>query len=50
MTREEIVSLFSRRNAAQSDHDVETLASLHAESCVVESPLAARIRAATPSR
>ncbi|HEY3161450.1 MAG TPA: nuclear transport factor 2 family protein [Vicinamibacterales bacterium] len=39
MTREEIVSLFSRRNAAQSDHDVETLASLHAESCVVESPL-----------
>lgn len=39
MTREEIVSLFSRRAVAQGDHDVEGLASLYAESCVVESPL-----------
>jgi hypothetical protein len=39
MTREEIVSLFSCRNTAQVDHDVETLTSLHAESSVVESPL-----------
>jgi len=39
MTREEIVSLFSRRAVAHGDHDVEGLASLYAESCVVESPL-----------
>ena len=39
MTREEIVSLFSRRAAAQADHDVEGLTSLYADSCVVESPL-----------
>ena len=39
MTREEIVSLFSRRAVAQGDHDVDGLTSLYAESCVVESPL-----------
>ena len=39
MTREEIVSLFSRRAAAQGDHDVDALTALYADSCVVESPL-----------
>jgi steroid delta-isomerase-like uncharacterized protein len=39
MTREEIVALFSRREAAQARHDVDALAALYAENCVVESPL-----------
>jgi steroid delta-isomerase-like uncharacterized protein len=39
MTREEVVSLFSRRAAAQGDHDAEALASLYSDACVVESPL-----------
>lgn len=39
MTREEIVDLFRRREAAMNDHDVETIAELYAEDAVVESPL-----------
>ncbi len=39
MTRDEIVDLFARRAVAQADHDVDGLTALHAENCVVESPL-----------
>jgi predicted ester cyclase len=39
MTREEIVDLFERRNAAFADHDADGIAELCAETCVVESPL-----------
>jgi steroid delta-isomerase-like uncharacterized protein len=39
MTREEIVDLFARREAAQARHDVQALSALYAETCVVESPL-----------
>ena len=40
MTREEIVSLFDRREAAYDDLDVASLAADYADDCVVESPLA----------
>ena len=39
MTRDEIVDLFKRRNAAQLRQDVDALTALYAENCVVESPL-----------
>ena len=39
MTREEIVDLFARRDAAINDRDVETLTAFYAEDAVVESPL-----------
>jgi predicted ester cyclase len=39
MTRDEIVDLFGRRNAAFADHDADGIAELCAETCVVESPL-----------
>ena len=39
MTRDEIVDLFARRAVAQADHDVDGLTALHAETCIVESPL-----------
>lgn len=39
MTREEIVDLFARRQAAMARHDVGALTALYADTCVVESPL-----------
>lgn len=39
MTRDEVVDLFKRREAAMNDHDVETIAELYAEDAVIESPL-----------
>ena len=39
MTREEIVDLFGRRDAAMNDQDLEALTMLYAENAVVESPL-----------
>ena len=44
MTRDEIVDLFARRDAAYSKHDVEALAELHAETCVVESPFGGTVQ------
>jgi predicted ester cyclase len=41
MTREEIASLFARRQDAMARHDVAALTALFTEDCVVESPLAA---------
>jgi len=41
MTREEIVALFTRRQQAMADHDVDALAAQYAKDCVVESPMAA---------
>ena len=38
MTREEIVDLFQRRDAAMNDLDLEGLTALYAEDAVVESP------------
>lgn len=39
MTRDDIVDLFARRAIAQAGRDVDALTALHAENCVVESPL-----------
>ena len=39
MTREEIVELFARRDAAINEQDLEGLTALFAENAVVESPL-----------
>lgn len=39
MTRDEIVDLFARHEAALARHDVKALTALYAETCVVESPL-----------
>ncbi len=39
MTRDEIVDLFARREAAMNDQDVEGIVALYAEDAVVESPL-----------
>jgi steroid delta-isomerase-like uncharacterized protein len=39
MTRDDIVNLFARREAAWSDQDVDGIAALYAEDAVVESPL-----------
>jgi steroid delta-isomerase-like uncharacterized protein len=39
MTREEIASLFTRRETAWNDHDVDGIVALYAENAVVESPL-----------
>jgi steroid delta-isomerase-like uncharacterized protein len=39
MTREEIASLFARRETAWNDHDVDGIVALYAENAVVESPL-----------
>jgi len=39
MTRTEIVELFERRQDAVARHDVTALMALHADGCVVESPL-----------
>lgn len=44
MTRDEIVDLFERRNAAFADHDAEGMAELYAENCVVESPLGGTVQ------
>ena len=44
MTRDEIVQLFARREAAYSKHDVEALAALHSETCVVESPFGGTVQ------
>jgi uncharacterized protein (TIGR02246 family) len=44
MTREEIVDLLERRNAAFSDHDPDRMAKLYAETCVVESPLGGTVQ------
>jgi steroid delta-isomerase-like uncharacterized protein len=44
MTRDEIVDLFARRDAAYSKHDVEALAELHSETCVVESPFGGTVQ------
>jgi steroid delta-isomerase-like uncharacterized protein len=41
MTREAIVDLLTRREAAFNRHDAQTLASIYAMDCVVDSPLAA---------
>jgi steroid delta-isomerase-like uncharacterized protein len=40
MTREEIVALFDRFQHAAAAHDAGMLASLHADTCVMESPTA----------
>jgi steroid delta-isomerase-like uncharacterized protein len=40
MTREEIVRLFDRREAAYDDLDATTLAADYADDCVIESPVA----------
>ncbi len=39
MTREKIVTLLDRRQAAMDRHDVRSLVALHSEDCVVESPM-----------
>src|SRR5712691_6452806 len=39
MTRQEIASLFARRETASNDHDVDGIVALYAENAVVESPL-----------
>ena len=39
MTREEIVDLFARREAAMNDRDADGIAAMYAEDAVVESPL-----------
>jgi steroid delta-isomerase-like uncharacterized protein len=40
MTREAIVDLFQRWRGAQERRDVQSMVSLYAETCVVESPIA----------
>jgi len=40
MSREQIIALLQRREEAFSRHDVDALMALHADPCVVESPLA----------
>jgi steroid delta-isomerase-like uncharacterized protein len=40
MTREEILALFARFQHAVAAHDAAALASLHADTCVMESPTA----------
>jgi steroid delta-isomerase-like uncharacterized protein len=42
MTRDEIAALLDRHQQALQQRDLEALADLHAEACVVESPMAGR--------
>jgi steroid delta-isomerase-like uncharacterized protein len=42
MTREEVASLFDRREAAYDDLDSVTLAADYADDCIVESPVGGR--------
>jgi steroid delta-isomerase-like uncharacterized protein len=44
MTRDEIVDLFARREAAYNRHDIEALVALYSETCVVESPLGGTVQ------
>ena len=44
MTRDEIVDLFARREAAIARHDAAALAALHSETGVVESPFGGTVQ------
>ena len=44
MTREDIVDLFARREAALARRDAGAIAALYADDCVVESPLGGTIQ------
>ncbi len=44
MTRDEIVELFARREAAYARHDIEALTACLSETCVVESPLGGTVQ------
>src|ERR1700682_4557514 len=43
MTHQEIETLVARRDAALNRRDLATLASLHADSCVLHSPMAGTV-------